>query len=290
MVFTGLRRIAFAALGALTLVGAQLALAAPAKAVPGLQNVTTASVVNSNIFKSQTAMCPAGKRVVGGGARLSILTNEVAITQFAPLPTGDGIEARAYEDWDGFVGNWGLVAHAICADPLPGYEIQTATSPSASPPSASVVASCTPGRRLLGTGGSVFPGRGVVVLTGAIPQGGLSPTGARAFGEKTEVGYLGDWTVSVWAICADPVPGHTTVTATTVFDSTSPKTQTVTCPAGTQVHGLGVQIGGGQGEVFLNAAVSTPNPVSTQVPTRAVEDQTGFLPSWAMRTHAICAN
>ncbi|WP_283136961.1 hypothetical protein [Rhizohabitans arisaemae] len=284
-----MRRIALATLGALTLVGAHLAVATPANAIPGLENVTTVSAFNSNVFKSQTALCPAGKRVVGAGARLTMVTNEVAITQFAPLPNGQGVEARAYEDWDGFAGNWGLIAHAICADTPAGWEIQTATSPPGSPPSATVVASCSPGKRALGTGGNVFPGRGVVVLTGVIPQGGASPTSVRAVGEETEVAFLGDWTVSAWAICANPVPGHTTAVATTVSDSLSPKVQSVPCPAGTQVHGVGLQIGGGLGQVFINAAVSVPNPVSTQVPTRAVEDQTGLATNWAMRTYAICA-
>ncbi|MGH8575155.1 MAG: hypothetical protein ACREX8_21680, partial [Gammaproteobacteria bacterium] len=75
-----------------------------------------------------------------------------------------------------------------------------------------------------------------------------------------------------------------------VASSTSPKIQTSACPAGTSVHGVGFQFGGGLGEILLNMAFPNPTvPVGTSVPVVASEDQTGFLGNWAIRTYAICA-
>lgn len=290
MMIGKLRLMVLAFSGLLTAAGLNVATAAPAAAIPGLGNTSVATAVNSNVFKAATAMCPAGQRVIGGGARLTVASGEVSITRLAPNATADGYEAFAYEDFDGFAGAWGLIVVAICAPTPPGYTIVTAASPVGSPPTASITATCPAGLQVLGTGGAVVPGRGVVLLTGIVPSAPVNPTAVTVLGAEIAGGFAGGWNVQAWAICAAPVAGNVVAATTSVFDSTSPKLQTSSCPAGLAVHGVGFQFGGGIGEIFLNAAIPNPLlPVGTQVPVLASEDQSAFAGNWAIRSFAICA-
>lgn len=276
--------------GLLAAIGLNVASAGTAAAIPGLGNVSAATVVDSSVFKAVTATCPAGQRVIGGGARLTLATGEVSITRMAPTAAADGYQAWAYEDLDGFAGNWGLTVTAVCAPAPPGYAIVTAASPMGSPATASITATCPAGLQVLGTGGTVFPGRGVVLLTGTIPSPMAAPTSVTVTGAEIAGGFGGGWNVQAWAICAAPVAGLTVAATTSVFNSGSPKVQTSGCPAGLSVHGVGFQFGGGTGEIFLNAAFPNPvAPVGTSVPVVASEDQTGFAGNWLIRTIAICA-
>lgn len=276
--------------GLLAAAGLNVITAAPAAAIPGLGNVAAATVFDSSAFKAATATCPAGQRVIGGGARLSLATGEVSITRMAPTAAADGYQAWAYEDLDGFAGAWAMQVIAICAPAPPGYTIMTATSPIASPATAAVTTTCPAGLQVLGTGGSVSPGRGVSVLTTIMPNTQVAPTAVTTAGAEIP-GYAGTWNVQTWAICAAPVAGHTVVVTVGVATSASPKTLTSTCPAGRPVHGIGfITVGAGVGEIFLNAAFPNPPvPAGTSVPVTASEDQGGVAGNWAIRTFAICA-
>ena len=57
------------------------------------------------------ARCPAGKRVIGGGARI-VAAAPVPVALTTNAPSGDGWEASAYATAP--TGNWQLVAVAIC--------------------------------------------------------------------------------------------------------------------------------------------------------------------------------
>jgi len=250
---TTLRLKILAFSGLLATAGLNVATAAPAAAIPGLGNISVATAVNSNVFKSAVATCPAGQRVIGGGARLTISTGEVSITRMAPTAATDGYEAGAYEDVDGFAGAWGLVVTAICANPPPGYTVVTAMSPMGSPATASATATCPGTLQVLGTGGAETPG------------------------------FAGSWNVQSWAICAAPVAGHTVVVTVGVATSASPKTLTSTCPAGRPVHGVGfLTVGAGVGE-RSSSTPPTPTRHSPSAPasrsppqkTRAASPATG---------------
>jgi hypothetical protein len=290
MAYIRLRLLILTLSGLLAAVGLNMVTAGTAVAIPGLANVSAATVVDSSVFKAATANCPAGQRVIGGGARLTIITAEVSVTRMAPNAAGTAFEAFAYEDLNGFAGNWGLVVIAICAPAPAGYAVVTATSPYASPATASITATCPAGLQVLGAGGAVSPGRGAVLLTGIIPSPGVGPTSVTTTGAEVAGGFPGGWNVQTWAICAAPVAGHTVMTTASVTDSASPKSQTSGCPAGTAVHGLGFQLNGGTGEILLNMAYPNPAaPVGTNVPVVASEELGGFAGNWGIRTHAICA-
>lgn len=265
--------------------GLQAVAAAPANAIPGLTNVTVSSPLDSNLFKAVVAPCPVGMKVIGGGARLGFATGEVSITYMAPTAAETGYEARAYEDWDGFLGNWQLVVTAICAPGPAGYVVVTASSPMLSPPTANVTATCPAGRTVIGTGGAVHPGRGVVMLAGIVP----TASAVTALGVEVAPGWGSSWNVQSWAICAFPINGFMIAVATGPTNSLSPKSLPSPCPAARFVHGVGFQLGGGTGEIFFNGSFPIPaGPTSTTVQTLAAEDQTGFGGNWAIRTYAVC--
>ncbi|HZB33898.1 MAG TPA: hypothetical protein VE465_27300 [Streptosporangiaceae bacterium] len=285
---TASRAAAITAACAVAVSVAQAGAMTPANAVAGLNRVSAASVFDSSVSKAASVACPANQVAVGGGATIGGGGEGAAVTRFAPLPGGTGFEARAYEDRVGYAANWALRVYAVCADPVAGYEIHEATSAPASPSSASASVSCTAGKQLLGTGAAVAPGRGRVILTASIPVGD-PPTSVTASGEETEGGYPDVWTVTAWAICADPVPGHAKVVSSSGLDSASPKSSVALCPAGTTAHGTGVLIAGGSGEVKLAEVIPGPGVTPTLTRTLAYEDQNGYNNDWEIRSFVICA-
>jgi len=270
--------------------GARDCATATAAALPGLGNVSAATAVDSIAIKVATATCPAGQRVLGGGARLTIVTGEVSITRLSPTAAGDGYQAQASEDRDGFTGAWGLQVTAICADPPPGYAIATATSAPASTPDATVTVACPAGTQVIGSGGGVSPSNGFVLLSNITPLGTTAPVRVSALGSESRGGFTDNWTVQAWAICTSPIAGENVVSTAGATNSTSPKTTTAVCPTGQSVHSLGFQLGGSLPDLFLNAAFPSPqSPVGTSVPVTFSEGQGGLVGFWSIRTIAICA-
>ena len=93
---------------------------AGAQGAPGIsdvEEVTERTPVNSTNFKSQFAICPPGKTVVGGGAFVleGGLFGDVTLASSAPTEALDGWSAMAAETNATNV-NWSLSARAICAN------------------------------------------------------------------------------------------------------------------------------------------------------------------------------
>ena len=83
---------------------------------PGLsavERVETTSVNNSTTPKSVQIACPAGKRLVGGGARVNGGNPEVALS--ASFPDNDNIYRATATESDAFVAAWSVTVYAICA-------------------------------------------------------------------------------------------------------------------------------------------------------------------------------
>jgi hypothetical protein len=95
--------------------------------IHGCYVVTGASTGDSSSYKSVAVYCPPGKRVIGGGARISgtgdwIGQYGVAITDswphdyYDPSTNGQtGWAAGAREISSGYTSDWRLHAFAICA-------------------------------------------------------------------------------------------------------------------------------------------------------------------------------
>src|SRR5262245_20957593 len=196
----------FAALAAVAgLLGAQASMTSPAEAVSGLTRVTKISASDSTTAKQVTAMCPAGKRIFGGGAEIVNGQGQAVVQRLQPRSTAtdDRFVVGAREDSNGYAGAWRLRAFAVCADPLPGQQIIATTAPTSSDSQQSLVGLCPNDQREVGFGGRINNGAGQVRLSDLYdffgPPSSLLIVGAR----EDPDGYAGQWSLSSYIICAD---------------------------------------------------------------------------------------
>lgn len=83
--------------------------------VSGLQRVDGVTDSSSSGSKAVSVNCPSGKRVIGGGARVTGSgANRVSITENFPDSDGSKWNARANEVV-GTSATWALQAYALCA-------------------------------------------------------------------------------------------------------------------------------------------------------------------------------
>jgi hypothetical protein len=147
-------------------------------------------------------------------------------------------------------------------------------------------ATCPSGKKVIGTGAEIESGGGQVSIFGVEPA--ERSVVARAYEDET--GTNANWSIRVYAICADPLPGLVQITNTSVNNSASPKQVTVACPAGKRLTGTGaqIQIDGPIGQVVLDDV--RPSPALGSVLVSAYEDETGTNANWSIVGFAVCAD
>lgn len=273
-------------------------VSAASAAVPGLVRISASSTLNqSEDFKDVTARCPAGKNLVGTGFEVTggQARGEVVLDDLRPngssttAPTA--VFVRAHEA-DPISVNWGVRAYAICANSNPTLRRFPATSIlNESEDFKSATATCPAGKKLVGTGAEITGGRGEVVLDDLRPNGSpfVAPTAVTVGAYEAEA-YAPDWTVTAYAICADPLPGLVQVTDSSNNTSVDPRAALVFCPTGKKLLGQGGQISGATGEVAFHALRSDGSP--TVAPTFAYAEayeEDPFTPNWTLTVYGICA-
>jgi hypothetical protein len=280
------------ACGALA-VGALGGQAGEALAVPGLARVDAASVTDSSAGKTVTADCPAGQRVVGGGGDVANGGGEVVLDRLQPEAAMDGVErfvVGANEDGTGYGDDWQLTAYALCADPLPGQQILSATPPTGSSDSSQGSnVFCPAGQGQVGWGGRVNNGAGQVRITGLFQfYVGAPPIGTVLNAREDTDGYADSWSLSSYTVCADGVP-ETNYYASASAASSQDKSATVACPPGTQVHAAGGNLlQGATSPTSLVIDGMTVDPSLSSVTVDAAEDETGTSANWTVIANALC--
>lgn len=266
----------------LAVLGGTWALASTASAaVPGLQLVTKTSP-SSSFNKSEVAICPGAKRLLGGGGTIAGGLGEVVLDDLTPGTRT--FLAFGREDQDGLASNWSIRAFAICADPVPGLELVSTTGPTSSF-AKSTSAACPTGKQVVSTGGEITGGNGQVSI---FRFGTLSSLrSVRVSAREDRDGFDGNWSVRAHAICANPLPGLELVTAESAADSFDSKSQAASCPSGKKVVGGGAEVGFNSSEAILKDIHPSGNLSS--IVASAEEDQAGSDKSWSVRAHAICA-
>jgi hypothetical protein len=266
-----------AVLGAQVLV--QLAGAAPASAaVPGYQIVSATSVLDSATYKSVTANCPAGKRVIGTGFQLLGAQGDIVLDDL--IPTATGVTVGAGEDQDGTAATWKITAIAVCATAPAGIEIVTVTSAFGVSTGKNATANCPAGKRVIGTGAALANGFGQVSVGNLI----FSDTAVFAYGIDDQDGYSAGWSITAYAVCANPLAGLETKTAASAYDSSTQKLVSANCSAGKKALGQGWGMGGdGQ------ALVTYFGIGDTGVTHIGNEDDDGFSGNWGINPAVICA-
>jgi len=268
-------------------------LGPPAAAVTGLTSGQAQSANNSAAEKVVTARCPAGTNAIGGSA---VVGGTTRVRVNTGVPSASGYTVLAREPEGGVAENWFVVVTARCAPAfsLPGLEYRDAFSSFDSAATHSATAACSPGRRLIGTGGVVDtngPGQDQVVLTAVRPSADL--TRLTVSGAEDETGFGGSWRVRATAVCINPVLNQQLVSASSGFDSADGKSASAACPAGTKAHAGGFDVGSGRGEVNVASYFVDPDlPFDWSregFVATGREDATGRAGDWRVAAFAVCA-
>ena len=257
------------------------ALAGPASAsVPGRYYAFASSSYTSG-NKGVRVDCPTGTVLVGTSASIGGGEGQVRWDQI--IPYSDHLYVHATEDEDGYSGTWNVNATAVCADPLPGLEIVPSTSTVTSNQYNSVAADCPGTKQLLGMGFTVNGGVGQV---GIDDFKATSSTRATGWAYEDANGYSGTWSLTMYAICADTLPGYQIVQVVGADQSAFSASLTASCPSGTVTLGGGGQVDGGAGAVILEDFASSV----TSYTVKAYEDQNGTANLWHLHAYAICVS
>jgi hypothetical protein len=222
---------------------------------------------------SASAQCSPGRASLGGGFSVS---DRIVLDDLRPLPDFSGYRVQGVRG-EGSPAQWGLSAYAICAKPLPGQQLVSATSAFDSS-NKEATAFCPAGKRLVGTGAEINAGNGEVVLDGIVPNPGLMSLTVQAAEDQT--GYGGAWSVTAHATCANP-PNGLRLTQTN-----SPPDiygfSRLRCTNGGAMAG-GFDVVGATGEARVITMLGAD-------PTfRVVPDADGISSPWSFTGYLICA-
>jgi len=151
-----------------------------------------------------------------------------------------------------------------------------------------VTATCPAGSpALLSAGYKLDGGLGDVVIDDFQLQAGSVTVVAY----EADPDYVPNWTLTAYAVCADPPPDLALITVGATFESPDFATLTLTCAAGDVLLSGGFVITGATGEVEVDDV--RPNGSTSTAPTAlytsAYEaDAYGF--DWQLTTYGICAD
>ncbi|WP_327030608.1 hypothetical protein OG989_12665 [Micromonospora sp. NBC_01740] len=175
---------------------------------------------------------------------------------------------------------------------VPGLVRIAATSASDSTDFRSVTATCPVGKVLTGTGYELNGATGEAVVDDLRPNGGpaTAPTAVTVGAYEAEA-FAGNWSLTAYAICANPVAGLVRVLATTASDSNDFRSVTAACPAGKVLIGTGYELNGVMGEGVVDDFRPNGGPAAapTSVFVGAYEAD-AFAGNWSATAYAICAN
>lgn len=274
---------------------AGLTWVAPAAAVPGLVLVASAPTASNSVSpKTATVSCTTvGHKIFAVGAQIThagVSSGEVYLDQNFPDNALTTSTARAVEHAVGFAGNWSLTAFALCGDAT-GLNLRRAKSTTAISVSddKSITASCNlAGERVYGSGfalhdqaiGRIFPAQASLITAGT---NGVT---ARAVTDTPPLATA--WDLDVLAICGLQAPGYTVDPDPGVSNSTSPKSETNSCPLGTKVHGLGWSRNAVT--AVQRDLVTEDIDINTSGGNFKVVENDATLSNWAVDNTLICAN
>ncbi|GAA1773824.1 hypothetical protein [Luedemannella helvata] len=280
---TWFRSRRMAAATAVIVLAAVLVGAPPAQAaIPGLTMVSANSGESSAAVKWATVICPSGKKVIGSGWSLGgVPGGEVHVAEVRL--TDNSVRVVAYEAVTGFTGDWYVRTEAVCATAPPGWELVVVSGDASSTGWRVEEAACPAGKQLLGGGAEISGGGGEVLLTSVIPASGAILASA----DENRWGTTTIWSLTVYAVCAEPLPGHEIVSEQTTSTSAD-KQLTTACPAGKRVLSGGASLYPDYGAVSIHHVRPGSYQGSEFVAVRATEDDTGTSSSWLVHAFAVC--
>jgi hypothetical protein len=175
------------------------------------------------------------------------------------------------------------------AEAVPGLQRITRTSVSDSSTSKTVAANCPAGKRVLGGGGMVTDGRGNVVLERLEPVQTATNDRFVVGAREDGTGYLRNWRLTAYALCANPLPAYGILPSTSGSPSSNSPQSTISFCIGQPEVGFGGRINGGAGQVHLTNLVADSNGTVDFTSIAALEDGNGFSGAWTVTAYAVCA-
>jgi hypothetical protein len=290
----------FGARGLVLALGVALAgVAVPASpasaAVPGLLRMAVSSPSGSANYQSAIAVCPLGKVLVGTGYEITGGNGEVVVDDFrvngGPATAPTAVTVGAYEI-DEYAGNWMVKAYAVCAEPVPGLVRVAATTPDDSADFHTVTANCPAGKVLTGSGFELREVVGKGIVDELRPDGTVStaPT-AVTLGAFEADPFYGDWSATVYAICANPIPGLVQSTAISAPTTSDFMNIVAICPPGKVLLGGGYDLRDAFGEVVVDDFAPDGGPATPPVSVIAGAFQEDpYADEWTIRAFGICAS
>jgi hypothetical protein len=295
------RFIGLASAMVIGLIGSLAIIGTPAAAaVSGLIRVSSTSGSTPDSVKIITVDCPAGKQLVGTGARIDGGLGEAVLTALQPngsltvAPTR--VMGMAVET-DPIFGNRSLTVYGVCASPLPGLvRISAASSDQQSEDFKAVNAVCPEGKAMVGTGFLIGPGFGI----GGVTVDRVYPLGFE-FGDPVSFGvqvhaaetdaYTGNWNVTAYAICATQPAGLGVYRAVSADNSDNGRTATAQCPLDNRLLGTGVSFHGPSGQIVLDDFVPNGGPTTAPTSVRVTAyEEDPVAEDWIVAAYAICAH
>jgi hypothetical protein len=164
----------------------------------GLEYISFHTGTSSDSFRSAVAECTGDRQLISTGGRVIGGDGQVILDDLMPSATFERVTVTAYEDDNGYAGEWSLFAYGVCADPIAGLELRSESATPIDSANDIVSAECSDGKQLLGLGGSINGALGRSIYSGLVP----TDSTAFVFAQELQPGYDGNWFTRAYALCA----------------------------------------------------------------------------------------
>jgi eukaryotic-like serine/threonine-protein kinase len=233
------------------------------------QIVTTDVTLPAGGFQRDTARCPAGTKVLGGGAQVvgaGSADFETQIQESTPGTIGGG----AQDLWLVAVNNLSntqrtVRIYAVCAEPPAGYQVVTTEVTVAAAGFQRDTTHCPVGARVLAGGVHVGAGSAEFRLQESAPGGVTTAAGPQDVWLVSIKNLTNNpRTVRINAICAEPPAGYQVVSTDVSLAAAGFERTTARCPVGALILSGGVQVvGAGSADFNIRLQEAAPGTIGS---------------------------
>lgn len=161
---------------------------------------TWRTTTDSDDYHSAYVDCPGSTVPLAAGVEHMVPHGQAVVTDIDPDLTG--VRVSAYEHEDGYADDWWIRAHAVCADPPIGWELQSSSNQT-SYPTTTELAGCSAGRTAISAGADLNGAYGEVVLKSLKTFAYGDGEYAIATAGEDETGAPDTWAFTTDVICVE---------------------------------------------------------------------------------------
>ncbi|MDG4801207.1 hypothetical protein [Micromonospora sp. WMMD980] len=174
---------------------------------------------------------------------------------------------------------------------VPGLVRISAVSATNSNDYRTVTATCPAGKVLTGTGYELNGATGEAVVDDLRPNGGpaTAPTSVTVGAYEADA-FAGNWSVTAYAICANPLAGLVRASVAGASNSNDFRSVAAPCPAGKVLTGAGYEVNGATGEAVVDDFRPNGGPATAPTSvTSGTYEEDAFAGNWSLTSYAVCA-